>query len=274
MAKITPHDVRRDSVNAGQVAIWWLGQAGFLFKSVQGQVVAIDPYLSNSCLVSHGLQRRIPVPISPLDIPAELILISHWHPDHLDPETIRPLNQLPDVHIVGPASCIRRCQAWGVSDDRLHALKWGETFLYQDVSVTSVMARHMNPGALCEDASGYLIDLGGIRVYHTGDTEYDVGLRSLAHSDVDIMLTCCTGTGRTLDAQEAAWLASRVRPRLLIPMHFGMFDYSNDPSATDDPMDLIGVYRRLVDDPRVVIPQVGKRILFERGESILESSPH
>jgi L-ascorbate 6-phosphate lactonase len=263
MVEMTPDAVKKVELQPDQVAVWWLGQAGFLLKGSQGPAVAIDPYLSNSCLMSHGIQRRIPVPILPSDLPAELILASHWHPDHLDPETIRPLRERSNVHILGPHSCVRRCRAWGIPENRLHALGWGETFSYAGVRVTAVVARHMNPGALCEDANGYLVDVGKVRVYHTGDTEYDVRLRYLAGADIDVMLSCFTGTGSTLDAQEAAWLASRVRPTWLVPMHFGMFDYSDDPAATDDPAKLIQVYRRLVDEPRVVVPEVGRCITLE-----------
>lgn len=263
MGSIVPEDILGEQPGTGQVAIWWLGQAGFLLKSADRPVIAVDPYLSDSCAISHGLARRIPIPIAPSRLPADLVLVSHWHPDHLDPETIRSMRQRRQVHIVGPSSCIRRCRLWGVPDERLHTLNWGERFSYMSATITAVVARHMVPGALCEDANGYLIDLGGIRFYHTGDTEYDVRLRKLERAEIDVMLTCFVGIGRMLDAQEAAWLASRVRPSLLVPMHFGMFDYSDEPWATDDPSDLIRVYRRLVDQPQVVVPQMGRPIIVD-----------
>jgi L-ascorbate 6-phosphate lactonase len=264
VAEISPQDVLNKPLRSQQVGIWWLGLAGFLLRAAEGPVIAIDPYLSDSCALSHGLSRKIPVPMDPADLSADLILATHWHPDHLDPETIRPQRDRQDVYIAGPYSCIRKCRAWGIPEKRLHQLSWGESLNFHGVVVRAVVARHMNPGSLAEDACGYLVNTGPLRVYHTGDTEYDVRLRGLEHQGIDVMLACFTGIGQTLDAQEAAWLASRVKPRWLIPMHFGMFDYSGYSATIDDPAQLVRVYGCLVDEPRVIVPQVGNPIVLDR----------
>ena len=256
---LSPKEVLRDKPEPGQLSIWWLGQAGFLLKGNRGPILAIDPYLSNDALRSHGIQRIMPIPMAPSKLPAGLVLISHWHADHLDPVTVRAQKDRTHVQVVGPPSCMYYCRGWGIPDSRLHAITTDQTIRFDGCEVRAVYARHMFPGALCEDAIGYLIDLGDVRIYHTGDTEYDVRLRFLQEAHVDIMLTCINGAGNNLDTQEAAWFASRVKPRLLIPMHIGMFD--SDPICDLD--EFIRIYSRLADDHHVVVPEVGKRILFK-----------
>ena len=49
MRTVTIHELERFCVPPGRITLWWLGQAGFLVKTPAGKLVAIDPYLSNSC---------------------------------------------------------------------------------------------------------------------------------------------------------------------------------------------------------------------------------
>ncbi len=92
---LTGKILREFAVPAGSLAVWWLGQAGFIFKSPAGRVIAVDPYLSNSC---EAPARAIGVDHSRLSPPciaaAELAgidryVLTHSHQDHLDPETLR-----------------------------------------------------------------------------------------------------------------------------------------------------------------------------------------
>jgi len=50
--------IRADRVSPGQVSIWWLGQAGFAFKTA-GALVLIDPYLSDYCRDEWGAVRKL-----------------------------------------------------------------------------------------------------------------------------------------------------------------------------------------------------------------------
>ena len=94
MTQLTRDQLCSHQVPAGSIALWWLGQAGFVFKSPAGKLVAIDPYLSNSCKAigeAHGFNfdRLVPPPLTPADLTAvDLYAMTHSHGDHLDPETL------------------------------------------------------------------------------------------------------------------------------------------------------------------------------------------
>jgi L-ascorbate 6-phosphate lactonase len=49
MHALTMKELQRFEVPARSLAVWWLGQMSFILKSPAGKIVAIDPYLSNSC---------------------------------------------------------------------------------------------------------------------------------------------------------------------------------------------------------------------------------
>ncbi len=49
MPILTRRELEQFSVPPGSITLWWLGQAGFIVKTPAGKLVAIDPYLSNSC---------------------------------------------------------------------------------------------------------------------------------------------------------------------------------------------------------------------------------
>ena len=76
--------VEQTVVPEQKVAIFWLGQAGFLLKTHDGHTIVIDPYLSNYVErlfpeTGLGFKRLMPPPCAPEDVCADVLLISHEH---------------------------------------------------------------------------------------------------------------------------------------------------------------------------------------------------
>src|SRR5215211_4895247 len=78
-------------VSHGQLALWSLGQAGFVIKG--GATIAyIDPYLSDPLTAAGGSARRFPVPLDPHAAShAQIVFATHEHSDHADIATLGPL---------------------------------------------------------------------------------------------------------------------------------------------------------------------------------------
>ncbi|HOK00194.1 MAG TPA: MBL fold metallo-hydrolase [Termitinemataceae bacterium] len=81
------------------LGIWFLGQNSFIFKDSQSFTVAIDPYLSDYC-ATRGIvpgptekSRKFPPPVLPEELAVDLILLTHSHCDHADPETLKGVAQ-------------------------------------------------------------------------------------------------------------------------------------------------------------------------------------
>ena len=126
-------DRRRRAPRPGSLAVWWLGQSGFLIKSRAG-LLAIDLYLSEHLTQKYEATDRPHVRMTRAPIRGDelrgvdLVLASHKHSDHLDPGTLpgllaaspRAVLVLPEA-ILEHALRARDCRA-----DRLVGLDAGE----------------------------------------------------------------------------------------------------------------------------------------------------
>lgn len=252
-------------VAPGTVACVWLGQASYLFKSPQGVIVMLDPYLSDYAEETWGLKRVIPPPIEPALLHPEMLLISHWHEDHMDVPSIKQwIKPEGDSGLfVGPPICTTRAIAWGWPDDRVVEFQLGESYQHMDVQVTATFARHDTPEAPAPDAIGFLLDIGGVRIWNVGDTEYDAHLRPMRHERIDVALIPINGVGGNLTAQEAAFLLWQVGPKVAVPNHYNMWaPESFGPAATLDPQTFIAMADRLGATFETQVLTVGEIVTF------------
>ena len=85
--------IRETLVKPGNVAIFWLAQAGFVFKNTSGKIIYIDPYLTDyveRALPEYGMgfKRIMPKLIAPEDVEADYVISTHSHQDHLDVDAL------------------------------------------------------------------------------------------------------------------------------------------------------------------------------------------
>ena len=171
--------------------IRWYGQSSFLLTGEQR--VFIDPFGLMNRLSAQGLQFDYP-PIEGVD--ADLLLVTHEHGDHNAVETI------------GGSPVTLRSTA-GTLESPL-----GE--------VTAVASEH-------DDVAGtkrgpntiFVFTLDGLRIAHFGDFG-QAELRpeqANAIGDVDVLILP-VGAGPTVGGEPAAAIVRRLRPRLVIPMHY------------------------------------------------------
>jgi L-ascorbate 6-phosphate lactonase len=254
------------AVRPGSVMAWWLGGTGFVFKTSAGTQLYVDPYFSNCVAQIFGIDRAFPPPIPVEDAEPDLVVATHWHEDHLDPEGLPILARRSATQFLGPPSCRSRLLGWLIPGERITALVEGQTQQFRDVRITAVAARHSPgiPGWEVPDAIGLLIEAEGLRIYHTGDTEYDLRLRALAYDKerpIDVMLTVINGAGGNMNAHEAALLAWHIRPKIAIPMHHILWkDFTGGEQATLDPQQFADTYARLGGSGQVRLLDVGEGI--------------
>ena len=225
----------RLSVRPGTIACAWLGQAGYLLKNHSGLTVMIDPYFSDECERQEGLKRLFAPPITAGELEPDVLLVSHGHLDHFDAPTIRAFAVGRTV-LMAPPSCTARAAGLGWPASRLRPLTAGKSATRNGCHVTATFARHTLP-----DAIGLLMAIDGLRIWHSGDTEYDEHLRRPVDEKLDVAFICINGGGGNMNAHEAALLAWQLKPRVAVPMHYGLWaeeDYryrGASPDATPDP---------------------------------------
>ncbi|HTE17781.1 MAG TPA: MBL fold metallo-hydrolase [Armatimonadota bacterium] len=257
------------NVAKGTVSVVWLGQGGYLFKSPGGLTIMLDPYLSDFAEPAWGVQRLIPPVIDPACFTPDVLLITHWHEDHLDMPTVRHYAQQPHVIFAGPASCVLRAQIWGWPVERTVILEQGDTHTFGDVTITATFARHEVPAAMTPDAVGYLLETSGLRLWNVADTEYDARLRGMGDREIDVAFVPINGVGGNLNAHEAALLMWHVAPRVAIPMHYGMWTPEQyGPGATLDPELLRETLTRLGGSSEVQVLREGEIVTFESWDNV------
>lgn len=225
-------------VPRGSVALVWLGQAGFLLKSPGGTLLALDPYLSNSCQplgasIGLDMDRKFPVPMEPADLKGfDALIFSHSHQDHVDPETIQPYLKAGGTGpYIAPHEAADRLKSLGANPEQI-ILTWSNnTHQVGDFTLKTTFAI---PGG-GDDLThvGYLIDVkGGPRIYFTCDTDYNEILSiSVAPYQPDIMATVINPAFRNLSPPEAARLAKAIGPKWVIPCHHDLFPDNSLPDS-------------------------------------------
>lgn len=217
--------------NPGELAVFYLAQAGFYFKTAVGKTVCIDPYLGDCCERLFHFKRRIPAPLTLDELKTDVLVATHSHSDHLDPDLLDCVKQRPETRFIGSPDCRPVFQAAGIASERVTILSAGESAALSGVEYRAVYADH---GEWAPDAVGFLMTLDGITVYDTGDTAYcpDQILASLGDVAIDILIAPINPAFGNLGHENAVRLAARIRPRVVIGSHFGMFtEHGGDPGA-------------------------------------------
>lgn len=249
MSGLTNQQVRQHPVAPGHVTLWWLGQAGFLVKSPAGQVVALDPYLSNSCKTigeQNGLDfdRQFPPPIEAEELArVDAVLFTHSHQDHCDPETIAAMRRAGGHGpYIAPPETIDKLGALGIPKKETVMIWPNKTHMMEDLTIRAAFAVPFAGDDLTH--VGYLLTVrGGPAVYFTGDTDWnDVLVEAMTPHKPDVLVAVINPAFRNLSPASAALLARRLDVKAVIPCHYDLFaDNSQPPQLLRTNLKLQGI---------------------------------
>jgi L-ascorbate 6-phosphate lactonase len=114
--------IREFRLEKTSVAMWWLGQNGFIFKSSEGTTASVDLYLTDSCASLRSdmnLKRAVRVLIPPQEVDVDIFACTHNHQDHTDPDTIRGLRNKETTAFLGPMPSCDVFRSESVEDSRI-----------------------------------------------------------------------------------------------------------------------------------------------------------
>ena len=199
--------------------ITWLGQGGLLFEK-NGFKIMIDPYLSDSVeKVNPKNYRRVPVLESLFDIKPDIMIFTHNHLDHYDPETVpRFITADTNMTVLAPASVWNDVRKIGGGNNYVQFnrhTRWTE----QGITFTAVKAEHSDPTPI-----GVIIDDGEKKYYVTGDTLYNDEIFADIPDDIYAVFLPVNGVGNNMNMQDAKSFLEKLAPKVAVPMHCGMFD--------------------------------------------------
>lgn len=251
--------IERLAVPPGQLALWSLGQSGFVIKG--GATIAyIDPYLSDSLAASGGPGRRFPIPIDPGAIThADVVFATHEHVDHADGPTLGPLLAAsPQATLVTSPQGRAIALQVGVAAERVVVPRLGEPATLGGLTYTAIPAAHYENEL--DDAGyarwmGFLIACNGVTLYHAGDTIlFPELLATLQGQPIDLALLPINGRDFFREQQgivgnlwpgEAVELAVAIQARVLLGMHNDLFEGNRiNPGMLFDELDRRAPWQR------------------------------
>lgn len=248
-------DIINEEIPKKGIGIWWIGQGGFVFKTSSGKIIIVDPYLSHSVEASkkNSHKRMMKIPFQPQEVTTDVILCTHDHLDHTDPDT---LTKVKTCRLVGPSSCCEHFRKMRISEDRIITLNRGEEKEIDGIIIKAVKAFHTS------DSIGYLIRVDDINIYITGDTAYNSELKKeVSFLKIDVLIACINnGKLGIMDYYEAAVLTEEVNPVMVIAMHFGMFK----EQGICEPEKFLDELKKKRINSKVLIPEFNKFFLYKR----------
>ncbi|HWR16218.1 MAG TPA: metal-dependent hydrolase [Terriglobales bacterium] len=217
----------------------WLGHATFRIETPKGTTIYVDPWLSQNPMT----------PESEKDVKkCDVMLCTHGHFDHIgDAVAIAKKHNSKVVGIFELATWMGKKGVKHVSP-----MNKGGTQKVEDLQVTMVHAIHScgiqeDDGSIIYggEACGYVIEFeSGLRLYHAGDTAVFGDMAIIRDLYAPEIACLPMGDHFTMSPKEAAYACSLLRPKAVIPMHFGTF-----PLLKGTPNEL----RKLVSDMGVEV---------------------
>jgi L-ascorbate metabolism protein UlaG (beta-lactamase superfamily) len=180
---------------------------GSVMLEFGGKVIHVDPW-------SKGDFTGFP--------PADLIVVTHTHQDHLDRTMIDKLKK-PETIIVGPPAVIDTLNcapACGIAE----AISDSEQRTVMGIGFEGVPMYNLvfgsGPGKPYHHkgiGSGYVLNFGDTRVYFSGDTECTPEMKALKNINVAFL---AMNPPRTETPLEAAECAKAFKPKIVYPYHY------------------------------------------------------
>lgn len=176
-----------------KAVLLYQGHASLRITTGEGKVIYIDPYAGEG-----------------YDLPADLILITHQHNDHNNPDKIESRN--PGCEVI----------------TNLEAIIDGVHQIFNLGYVTVEAAEANNNLHDPKQDVGYILTLSdGVQIYISGDTSQTAQMETFADRGLDYAFLC--GDGKyNMSVEEASKCAALIGARHSIPYHLEFGELYND----------------------------------------------
>lgn len=224
----------------------WFGHSSVLLQA-EGMNVLIDPVLIRRFfpLQFIGPKRFSELPVDISDIPhIDVVLITHDHHDHLEPRTIRALDNRVDKYVV-PLGVEKHLIKWGIDRKKIENLAWWETTCFRKMEFICTPARHFSgrrlTGQRRTEYCSWVIKTDKYQFFDSGDGSVGRHFEMIHErfGDFDLAFMECGQYNEKwhyshMYPEESVRMAQKINAKHTIPVHWGSFVLSEH--AWDDPI--------------------------------------
>jgi L-ascorbate metabolism protein UlaG (beta-lactamase superfamily) len=192
-------------MNINNIGLYWLGHSGFLIKA--NKIIYIDPYQIN-----ENSEK------------ADIIFITHSHYDHCSFEDLKKIVK-KNTKIILTADSQSKITRLSIPVE-IKIVEPNKEFFIDNIKVNTIPAYNIeNQGhEKIEGWVGYVIRIKDVIIYHAGDTDFIPEMNNLTgynQKNVKFIALIPIGGRFTMNVEEALEAVKKIKPSLVIPMHYG-----------------------------------------------------
>ena len=260
------HPFASVSVPAAHVGVQWFGQSSFALKDPAGTLVQVDPYFPHARPAEKYIHPE--PPLDEATLPTDYVLLTHDHSDHTCVESLQRIHAaFPACRFVGPVESVRRMREAGLPAGLLTTVTAGDTAQLGTLTAHAVWAKppQGDPAANIDQPDvqhlGYVVEVGGVRVYISGDpihtfARLDALIDPVARLKPDLgMLTTHPTEGEFPFFDGSVATARRIGLKTAVPSHYNCF-----VKRTYDPAEWAACFQP--DGPPTLIIPYGGHIIY------------
>jgi len=230
-------------MNLKGIKLSWLGHSTYRIETPAGTTVLVDPWVMGNPMCPESEKK-----IKNVDV----MLCTHGHFDHIGDAVAIAKQHNPTV--VGIFELCAWLEKKGAK--QISPMNKGGTQKVADLRVTMVHAEHscgIQDGdqiVYGGEACGYVMEFeNGVKIYHAGDTCVFGDMQIIRELYAPEIVMLPIGDHFTMSPREAAYACRLLKPKTVIPMHFGTF-----PLLTGKPSEL----KKLVKDAEILEMKPGQ----------------
>jgi len=192
--------------------IRWLGHACILLES-NGQNILIDPFLTGNPAAA----------VKAADVPADFILVSHGHGDHVGDAI--DIAGRTGAMVIANYEISEWLKAKGVAKVHGQQHGGGHAFPFGRVKLTLAFHGSMLPdGSNGGNPCGFLITLkDGAKIYHAADTGLFGDMRLIGEEGLDLAILPI-GDNYTMGPDDALRAVKMLEPKKVLPIHYNTWE--------------------------------------------------